>query len=370
MAVLPSTPVTAIEGIGAATAKALETVKVYAVFDLLRGRIETIHAAVKSLASQTQVESWRAMASLLQVAEVTPQWAEALVQSGVSTIERLFRKSLSELQTGFAQALEQGLIPDVPASDQLAAMLKDAAVLQHSGTLTGTLRDAEGKPVAGAQIHYGDLTQESDERGRFRLLRLPLGVNLPLYLSHPDYLSRSIDSPVVMQDVNALGGQIFILEKRSAGEASPQAAPQRLSELRGDSLPVGRGQRVKTEALAPGKLRPMDILKLQKFYESAPDAQLVSRLKSFAGGELLVHTVRVERSKLPPSAKPGDHFRVANGELTAVRMDADKLQRYKIRLRLNLKRRMRQRPKSLESFNRLIREDYQYLTDNGYFKKR
>jgi hypothetical protein len=84
---------------------------------------------------------------------------------------------------------------------------------------------------------------------------------------------------------------------------------------------------------------------------------------------VIVHTVRLPGTKLPASAKLGDHFCVVNGALVPVKMDADKLRRYEVRLRLRRNRRLRLRPKTFEAFDRLLREDYQFLIDNGYFKK-
>ena len=368
MAVSPAEPVTIIEGIGPAAADALKAVNVYAVFDLLRGQVEPIHEAVQALASEAEVSSWRAMASLLQVAEVTPQWAEALARGGVTTVERLFGKSLSELQTLFTQAKDQGIIPDLPSPDQLAEMLKDAAVIRHTGSLTGTLRDREANPVSGATVRVGSVAQQSDERGRFRLIRIPLGAPLPLSITHADFLPREVQFPAVAQHVDVVGGQIYLLEKRPQGSAQAQPS-SRLSELVGDALPVRSGQTVKSVALAPGQLREMDVLQLHKRYERAPDAQLVSRLKDYEDGVLIVHTVRVPLAKLPADAKLGDHFCVLGGQLVPIKMDSDKLRRYKIRLRLAPQRARRLRPEGVEDRARLAREDVRFLIDNGYFKK-
>ncbi|HYX72090.1 MAG TPA: DUF4332 domain-containing protein [Nitrososphaera sp.] len=369
MAVTPDTPVTVIEGIGDATAARLEQANVHFVFDLLRGSIRTVHAAVASLASEAEVRFWRQMASLLQVAEVDAQAAEALVRAGTTSVEELSHKSLDAIEDVFSQAREQGTIPNIYSANQISAMLRDAAVLRHTGTITGTVRNGEGEPVADATVRIGNIEQRSDARGRFRLLRIPLGTSLPLFIAHGDYLPRLIESPNITRDVNTLGVQVFIMEKR-ADASTPQAPLLSLSEMDGDTLPITSGQRVRTVELDKDKLRPSDILKLSKLYKSVPEAQLVSRFKSFIDGEILIHTLRLPLNMLPAQAQAGDHFLVSNGALVKIRMDAEKLRRYKIRLRLRGKRALRLRPKTVEKIARLLREDYDFLVENGYFSKR
>ena len=369
MAVTPVTPVTVIEGIGNAAAAALAKVNVHFVFDLLRGSVRTIHGAVASLASEAEVRSWRYMASLLQVSDVDAQAAEALVRSGITSIEELSHKSLDATADVFSQAKEQGTIPNIYSANQISAMLRDAAVLRHTGTITGTVRDGEGKPVADATVRIGNIEQRSDARGRFKLLRIPLGTSLPLYLIHGDYATKMIEAPKIACDVNTLGVQFFVMEKRTDASA-PQVPLLSLSEMDGDVLPITSGQRVKAIEMNKDNLRASDVLKLSKLHNSAPKAQLVSRFKSFVDGEILIHTLRLPLDMLPAQAQVGDHFLVSNGALVKIRMDAEKLRRYKIRLRLRKKRALRLRPRTVEELSRLLRQDYDFLAENGYFAKR
>src|SRR5512139_2339904 len=119
MAVPFDTPVSAIEGVGPAAGQLLQAGGIYTVYDLLRAGSPAIHSAVAALASLQEVKAWRQMAVLLEVATVTPQWAEALVQAGVTSLVELRHLDLNELQTLFNAARNQGTIPSLPALEDM-----------------------------------------------------------------------------------------------------------------------------------------------------------------------------------------------------------------------------------------------------------
>jgi len=371
VSVSPAEPVSSIEGIGPAAVTALASVKVYSVFDLLRGSIQAIHHAVHSLASENEVRSWRAMASLLEVADVTPQWAEALVRAGVTSVEILFSKSLEEIDTLMAAAMTQRIIQQVPTAAQISNMLQDAAVLQHSGSVTGTLHNTEGEPVANATVRIGSLEQQSDPRGRFRIVRIPLGTGLPLFIEHDNYIPRTIAAPPVSRDLAVIDGRVFVMTARPEAAAGSSEEPQTaLSELDGDLLPVPKGQPLKSVELdAPG-LRPLDVLKVYKLYERTPDAGLVSYFKSYEAGRFIVHTLKVPRSQLA-DVQLGDQFRVTDGALAKVELGPNELRRYKLRLRLRKKMAGRTVPTAdSEGLGVFLQECYAFLEEIGYFDER
>src|SRR6476661_5465987 len=129
MAVPFDTPVSAIEGIGPSIENLLQPKGIYSVYDLLRVTSPALHGVVAGSASLRQVRSWRQMAALLEVATVTPQWAEALVKGDLTSTSELRRRDLSEVRTVFNDARDKKLIKDVPSDDQVAAMLADSALL-------------------------------------------------------------------------------------------------------------------------------------------------------------------------------------------------------------------------------------------------
>jgi hypothetical protein len=204
VAVSATEPVESIEGIGPVAAEALNSVGVFAVFDLLRTTAERLHPPVAEMASLDKVKAWRAMASLLQVDEVSPQWAEALVGAAVTTMEDLNDKTLEQLSEVFRAAKGAGTIPAVPTPSQLAAMMADAAVLRYTGALIGTVMDADGGRAAGARVHLGNRETTADDRGRFRFVRVPLGRTYPLRIEHAEHVTlRQAEAPV-SRSVDAL----------------------------------------------------------------------------------------------------------------------------------------------------------------------
>lgn len=334
MAVSANTPVEAIEGIGPAAAEAFNRVGVFTVFDLLRGTAERLHSAVADTASLEEVMAWRAMASLLQVDEVRPQWAEALVGADVTSIEDLHDKTLDELSEVFRAAKEAGTIPDVPTPAQVAAMMADAAVLRYSGALTGTVMDAEGERAAGATVHLGAWEATTDDRGRFRFIRVPLGRTLPLRIDHADHLTLQQSEVPISRSVDTIAVSVFRLTRPAQGQPSTAGPVVSLSELEGDVIPVPSGQPVREKPMDPANLRPDDVLMVNSFYKSAPDVKLVSRFKSYVDGEIHVHTLRIPEAELPAGTKRGDHFLHSGGQLTPIEMSTPKLHRLKVRLRV------------------------------------
>ena len=114
MAVAFDTPVSAIEGIGPSIENLLRPKGVHTVYDLLRAPSPALHEVVADVASLQQVRSWRQMASLLEVATMTPQWAEALVKARTTSISELRRRHLTEVRSMFAEAREAHSIKTFP----------------------------------------------------------------------------------------------------------------------------------------------------------------------------------------------------------------------------------------------------------------
>jgi Domain of unknown function (DUF4332) len=225
MAIPSTTPLSVIEGIGPATARALEGIGAYSVFDLLRTSVETIHPAVSSLASVAEVRRWRSMAALLHVVVVTPQWAEALVRADVRTIADFRGLKLSELEGIFTEARRDGVVPDVPSAVDMAEMLKHAASLLCSGAFMGTVRDRQGAPIEGATVGIGALRETTDARGRFRIVGIPMLRPPILEIAHPGF--RPVRGKVrAVRSFDTLEVRIFTLAPR--GSQGRRRAPHHL----------------------------------------------------------------------------------------------------------------------------------------------
>ena len=330
MAVDPSTPVSAIEGIGPAASAALQAVGVFTVFDLLRFSAPRVHRAVHSLASEREVRSWRAMASMLQVAEVTPQWAEALVSGGLFRLADLEHQSLDGLTTVFRRATEASQIADLPTPSQMASMVKDAAVLAWAGSLTGTVVDGPGNAtVAGATVRIGRVQETTDPRGRFRLLRVPWTTTALLAIAHPDFVAKTV--PVRLGPADFIDIRRFRLQRRAANQPVPP--PAALSELDGDELPPMDGRPIREDQVRQEDLQEGDLFFLQSFYESG-DVKLASRLLRFEGDRFLVTTARIPRAALPGTPRIGDHFAVRAGVFQPKDVDPQTMWFYKLSRRM------------------------------------
>jgi hypothetical protein len=359
------TPVSRIEGIGSATAAALATVRVFTVFDLLRVRHDRLAESASSLASPEEVRSWTRMASLLQIRGMTPQWAEALVRSGVTTIDRLQTMSGAEIA-----ALLQNLPgPDAgpPTPLQLETILKDATTLRFTGALTGTIIDAEYQPVGGAVVRLGNSSTESDERGHFRLLRIRLGGVPPLRIEHPAAAPLVVPSPPIALDPDSIAVRVFRMEPPGTGAADPEGGTHTLSELDGDRLPAIAGRRVRQVMRDAGELSAGDVLVVHGFYASGSDVKLVSKFKSIRDGELLVHTVRMPLTRLPPDVTLHDCVRFDGSEFTRVTWSAAEFHRHKLRLEMKKAFRDRPVPSTVDERRTRIEEKVLFLLQRGFF---
>lgn len=343
MSIAIGAPVSTIEGIGPATADVLAGIGIWTVLDLLRVPATRISEAVRSMASAGEVRSWKRMAMLLQVDDVSAQWAEALVKNGVETIDELQRKQLDEVTAVMRAAKKAKLIAEVPTANQVANMLRDAAVIARTGTFSGRVIDAEGKPVAGAVVAFGYIRGESDERGRFRVLRIPLGRDVSVRVTHPGHAPLVLENPPITSDAGTAGGSVLRLQPVNASAADAVT----LSELDGDLLPLSYHV-ARHVPLAPDALRDGDILVVREVDAASAEVQLVSKLKSWRDGELLVTTVRVPASRLPAGVQLKQQFRVVGDQLVANDMSTGRLYREKIRLRLKKILRERGRPTTPE----------------------
>ena len=287
-----------------------------------------LHGAVSTLASLAEVRAWRQMAVMLKVAVVTPQWAEALVKGGVTSILELRRLDLDELQAVFEKARDERTIDSVPSTQQLAVMLKDAAVLDYAGAVTGTVTDRDGAPVPEASASAAGSDAITDPRGRFRLRRLRLGGSVELRIAKDGYEPTVSQVPplptatVRVQEFRLLPA--VVQRPRASGES---ARP--LSELRGDAMPAMRGHEVTSTEVTVESLEPGDLLTLMLFYADNGDAKLVSKLLEFDGSRFVVRWVRVPARDLPTGADLGAHYMRTSNGFRPVAISPPKLNEYK-----------------------------------------
>ncbi|MFH2053275.1 MAG: DUF4332 domain-containing protein [bacterium] len=364
MSIDPTSPVAVIEGIGQARAEALSGIHVFNVFDLLRATISQLHDALKTGASEAQIRSWRNMASLLQVDQINPQWAEALDSGGIDSIDELSTKNLDDLHTLFSEAYDKHLIPEVPGPAQITDMIRDATIIRLCGVLTLTIRDRDGNPVVGAKARIGDNVAHADAHGRVRLVRVQLGSGLPLIVEHEEHGLLLVDNPPVIPDHHAIG--VTILSMPEPGSVD-DASSNRLSEYEGDILPLSGNIPTREVTLSSDKLRERDLLYVCSFYKSAPDVKLASMLKSQGKGEIIVYNYRVPLSDLDTPPDVGDMFIYRGGKFIPWKSSVDRIIRYKIRMRMEKAFSDRPAPTTVSEMNHDMEERINWMEENGGF---
>ena len=316
-----SLPTTAIEGIGSRISSELERLEIHTVGDLLRVEPGRLHEALPSQRPLEEVRSWGQMAAFLQIRGMTPQWAEALQRAGVIRVSDVRSRDLPGLQKIFTAAKKDRVIPDVPKPALIADMLKEAAIIEFTGALNGTILNENNEPVPNAIVRVGKEEEVSDPRGRFRIIRIPLWARSTLAVSHTDYRPASFRLRQV-QPSNFLGGQIFQLKAVPTGRPAPSRL---LMEVRGDVLPpVGDG-RISLREVEPQQFVERDIFTLTEFSADGERGKLVSKLLVYEEGEFWFPYVWTPLSELKPGAKAGDCFVLRRGAYEEIRMNAVKL---------------------------------------------
>ncbi len=137
-----------IEGIGRRIGTILEENDVFTLVDLIRIPVSHLHAHVRAKSSIEQVEQWVSMAGLLQVRDLDPQTAEALVRANIHSLQMLYFQSIPRLTKILKEAKDEGVIPSVIDTETVANIRTDAAALYFSGTLLGRKGASLANPEA------------------------------------------------------------------------------------------------------------------------------------------------------------------------------------------------------------------------------
>lgn len=364
MAIDSNSPITIIEGIGPSRAEALASIDVFNIFDLLRCTVLQLHETVRDTAPKEQVQLWWNMASMLQVEEVNPQWAEGLVRGGIDSIGKLASKQIEDIQTVLAKAKDKRLIPNVPTITQIFSMIRDAVVIQHTGVLTLTIRNPDGNPVVNATTSIGRISQKTDERGRVRLLRIPFGPPTPLRIEHEDYGTLIINNPQINFDHLLIGVTVLNMPNRGDDSSSIQS----LSEYNGDELPLPGSQPRKEITLSANELREGDLLRIHRFYKSTSDVQLISMLRDYVNGEFIIYQYRVPISSFNLPPKPRDIFVYRNSSFLPFLVTLDRFRSYKIRRQLVKKFSSLPKPSNRSEMIQDLQERIKFFTEKKGFK--
>lgn len=357
MSVPYETPLTYIEGIGPVTERALQDINLFYVYDLIRAAAEQIHPGVANTHSLAQVRRWRAMAILLQVEAINHQWAEALVRAEVSSIEKLKGSSPTVLEQIFKDALEARIIPSVPSRDEIATILLDATTIHHTGGINGTVRDSAGQPLAEVEVRLGPARAATDARGRFRLIRVPLGRTHYLILKRKGFHVETIKNPALTSNNDLISVHLFTMRRTP----DDPGVGERMSEYDGDTLPELAEFSFSTRQMDPATLRDRDIFVLHRFYANGTDAQLVSKYLDYEDGKFYALHYRVPSARLPPGTALRSTYRYQEGKFVPIKLTPRMLRRFKALRRMRKAFRGRPRPATLMEYDALRAEMAEFM---------
>ena len=317
---------TYLEGIGPVSSRNLEDIGVFTVCDLVRASSGQIVAATGGRVSDATARRWRSMALLVEIDGVDNQLAEALVDADIGSTEQIRMRSASELFDLFSLARDAGTIPEVPELDRIHAILLDATHLYFTGSLMGTVRGPDGQGVADAAVSIGVQSISTDQRGRFRIVRIPLGFDHQLTISADGMAQLVVTDPPVTADDAVINVEVFDL---AAASGASTGEPIILCEFEGDTLPEMTHHAMTTRAMGSmDSLREGDVLVLHRFYAGGDEAQLSSKFLQFSDGRFFTLNWRVPVVNLPQGAALKEVFRYRGDGFSRIRMSASQLQHY------------------------------------------
>jgi Domain of unknown function (DUF4332) len=317
-----SLPTTQLDGIGERYAGYLRGAGVHTVGDLLRVTPGQVHESVSDHVSLQRAQSWCAMAALLQVQSMTPRWAAALQQAGFAGPGDFRYRRLPDVQEILSSSRDP-VVPDEETNERLYELVKDAMIIANSGALSGTIVDEEDEVVSHATVRVGNEEAVTDDRGRFRIIRIPLSAQSTLFVNHPRYHSAWFQLARVLPSVAVytLSFQVIALP----GGTVPD--PTVLMEVRGDRLPPVGGSRIATRLVDIDDLLQWDILTVVDRSADNDRVRLVSKLLVWEDGRFWLPYAWFPASEVPAS-EPGACYVVRGQRIEPIQMNPARLTRW------------------------------------------
>lgn len=314
-----------LAGVSKKLAAEFKAAGLYTSEDLLRAERQRLALEVSGTSIQ-QIRNWQAIAGLLEINGLKLQLAEGLHANGVETLNELANKSLSSLRALIDKMHSDGLAFNKPSDDELVVWIKDAVLLNQTGTINGTIVGTKGGPIGGVLVECMGRKAQSDARGRFRLRRLPLGRHLLVHFTHPKYLEKSVEAQHAAPP-GVLAGESFKLTRRKLGEVTPNV----LTELHGDELPpLGSAPIVsRVQTGAPSSSDMLQVVELPK----NGGVRAISRLFDFDGKTFIVRTYRISTAKISGRADVGVHLLFKSGKWHPANVTSTEVRKYRRKLR-------------------------------------
>ena len=322
-------PPSTIKTISKATTTKLRKLGIHTISDLLRVYPERLRKALGSGFTLDQISSWCNTARMLQISVMTPDLANALILGKIYTVDGIHNKNLTELRKVFVKARDDGIITDVPNDLSIATIMKESAVLDFTGALNGTIKDEKEQPIANAHVHVGNEHEITDERGRFRIIRIPFGVNSTLVVVHPKYCRAWFPLKKVNRST-FVGGEVFKLKRLKKGRQPSNGV---LMEARGDILPPLGSSHVNLRESQRQKLLDHDIFVLAEFSADKNRVKLVSKLLVYEDGAFWLPYVWIPISDLGTDADIGNCYMLRGTSFRKITLNPIKLRGWPMMIR-------------------------------------
>ncbi|MEO8512990.1 MAG: DUF4332 domain-containing protein [Ignavibacteria bacterium] len=303
-------PVSILYGLGNKPAKSLKKISIYTVGDLLRVTSVAIHKALKDTIKIPVIESWRSQANLLQTTGMTPVIANILVKGGIANVQYLSLTKFSNLKTILTAGAGGGAIPD---DDQIVFWLTESTVICTKGSVCGTVTDVHSKPIKNAEVKIGKISDLTDSRGRFRLIKIPFRPAEKLVISHSNFFDFTVNTPSISSGYNTIDIQPFKL-KIHFSRKKKKLEIININEYLGEEIESPQNYKRTSVDMKKQPLRPNDVFVVRTISEKTKDATLVSRFREVKNDKLQIYTWKVASSQLPRKAGEGSVLRYSGGK--------------------------------------------------------
>ena len=295
-----------LEGIGRAHGARLRSVGIACPLDL-RVKRRDWPRALDAGVPPGRLARWIRMAELARVADMTPNLAEALLDAGITNVEKLSEAGLRTLEKAQEAALGARRSTEERSRYALADLIREAWRARSTALVHGTLRMPSGEPLEAATVVRGWLrVRPRAADGRFVLRAVPVpDASVSFEVDDVRLLTRTLH--LTAGAIEDLG--ILRLDPMAAKDAP------RLREGRGLRLPPpasGHGRHTITldeaeegrvfvyrQTLGSGKVR------------------LLALDRTLRGTRMILTRLEVPRDALDDAALDRDSlFRVEKGALT------------------------------------------------------
>jgi hypothetical protein len=298
---------TLVEGIGPATKSKLNTAGVETIADLLGWQPEELGRRLS--VSVPAAAKWLAAARLLLVEGVDKDCAEAFVEAGITSVQKLSEAGLQTLERAVKKAEEAGRMAAAPSLYRLAAMQRQAWQVRTSGMLVGRLTDTAGTAQAGVAVTVARRSTRTDEAGRFCLRLLPAGAQvLTLRFGH-----RLSTVPVAIKAGRLTSSIILQVDPHPA-----DAAPKSRNEADGDLVWLQRQCFPSLVSCGLDDLPDSTHLQVREIGDDS--VRLLHLYRQRIGDEVISQRVTVPREQLPQGATVGTVLSLSGSTLSTTEL--------------------------------------------------